>query len=317
MYVVGCLEKAAAHCIVSVSNEEQVADWDKAVALYTGSEARASGNGGHFVYSLAQVECTKFGTCKKGDLAPANANIFDLFVNGKEHLLKGNCADAKEHAAKIKALMTIPLAQGVLRTMYALDLQDDFQETTQGQGAAFAAAILPLVNKCNKGNADIIHNDLAPGEARSGSYEVVKAAFERSYDCLGITCKDVGGLINLRGDGYLVGAEACDNVQPVQIDVHYDDETIFLNNDNSENYVNPPLAKSPFDVNNVSGVSTNVSLALGLTFGIFGFVVGAIVTVVCMNRKHQRSEKQFDTTDTAIISPKASAESKSDNAEII
>ena len=40
-------------------------------------------------------------------------------------------------------------------------------------GAAFAAAVLPLVNACSEGSAVIIQNDLAPGKAMKGSYEVV------------------------------------------------------------------------------------------------------------------------------------------------
>ena len=105
--------------------------------------------------------------------------------------------------------------------MYEIDRHDDHSETMQGMGAAFAAAVSPLLDKCSQGNAMIIHKDLAPGAATTGSFDVVKDALERSYDCLGITCEDVGGLVNFRGDGYLERAEACGGFKPA--DVSYDD----------------------------------------------------------------------------------------------
>jgi len=86
------------------------------------------------------------------------------------------------------------------------------------------AAILPLVNECSAPNAQILYNDLRPGKGTTGSYEVIKAALERSYDCLGVFCEDVGGLMNLRGNGYLDGAEACGGVKLLfSSKVDYDD----------------------------------------------------------------------------------------------
>ena len=67
-------------------------------------------------------------------------------------------------------------------------------------GAAFSAAILPLVNACSDGNADVMYKDLKPGNT-GGSYEVVKSALESSYECLNVDCEDVGGLVDVLGDG--------------------------------------------------------------------------------------------------------------------
>ena len=53
-----------------------------------------------------------------------------------------------------------------------------------------------------------------PGKAPLGSYEVVKAAFERCYDELGVSCQDVGGLIDFRKKQYKNGAQACGGVMP-------------------------------------------------------------------------------------------------------
>merc|ERR1711904_326488 len=45
----------------------------------------------------------------------------------------------------------------------------------------------------------------------AAGYKAVKDAFESTYDCLGITCNDVGGLI-LSGMDYYEGAETCGKV---------------------------------------------------------------------------------------------------------
>ncbi|KAL7543689.1 hypothetical protein ACHAXR_012997 [Thalassiosira sp. AJA248-18] len=317
MNVVGLLEMSAATCQTSSDNASQVAEWDKAVALYTGSVARQDGTGGYFLFTLAQVECYKFGLCKKGDPAPVNAKIFNKFVAGKSDLLDGNCSSAKDAAGKIKGLMTVPLVQGVIRAMYAMDIHDDFQETTQGMGAAFAAALLPLVNACSEGNAYIMHNDMTPGKALKGSYEVVRAALERSYDCLGVICEDVGGLVDLRGNGYMLGAEACNNAKPVERPVTGDG--LFDNNNQSGNNMadttkpvsygddnkndNPAAPTQPapqwYNENNGGGAT---STSLAVVFGILCFICGAVIACLCkkeISRKTTRNDIETDSDSTA------------------
>ncbi|CAM9517065.1 unnamed protein product, partial [Hapterophycus canaliculatus] len=70
---------------------------------------------------------------------------------------------------------------------------------------AFAAAILPRVNSCDpavaavlRANADITSAD-AP---MTDGYATVKADLETVYECMGITCEYVGGLVDADdGDG--------------------------------------------------------------------------------------------------------------------
>jgi len=318
MYVVGLLEKAAHNCNTSSDNADQIANWDKAVALYTGSEAREDGNGntegtGFFPYTMTQVECYKFGTCKKGDLSPTNMRIFEIFNNGKENLSSGSCTLVENNARVIKELMTVPLVQGVMRSMYALDNQDDSQETTQGMATAFAGAVLPLVNECSEGSAYTIHSDIMPGKATSGSYEVIKAAFERNYKCLGINCEDIGGLVNLQGDGYLKGAEACNDIKPV---------TSGSSSGGSGSVYKPPPSYSSTSSDESTPVSTPTSsygsssqsyatgsdgsdnttlyIILAVCFGVLSFVFGFLIACICVNAK--RSEKEIESIDKAVAS---------------
>lgn len=288
-------------------------EWDRAVAYYTGSLAMA--DGGHFLNTLAQIECAKFGTCKEGDMAPVNDQIFDLFNDGKANLQQSNCIKLEQNVADIRSLMTVPLLQGTLRAAHALDSNPDFQntETTQGQGAAFAASILPLLNKCSAGNAQIVLNDLMPSKSVRVSYEVVKGALERSYDCFGVSCGDVGGILNLRKDGYLKGAEACGNVRPVESDVDYDDTLDDEEEDDRFEYedysypIKPAFPSIPHsgpkdDPRSGTGDGhtgepmdpTNAAILSGIAFGIFGFVGGAAITVACKSRKQKKKQSEVE-----------------------
>lgn len=148
-------------------------------------------------------------------MSPVNKKMFEKFGSAKSNLLNNECTILQTNVREIKELMTVLLVQGVTRSMYELDIHDDYQETTQAMGAAYAAALLPLLHACSEGYAALVHKDLSPGKSTKGSYEVVKNAIEQNYDCLGIKCEDVGGLVDVFGDGYYAGAEACNGVMPV------------------------------------------------------------------------------------------------------
>ena len=62
------------------------------------------------------------------------------------------------------------------------------------EGWAFAAAVLPQVHKCDATAATTIRAnlDVASTEPMKDGVAAVKAAIEGVYDCLGITCTDVG-----------------------------------------------------------------------------------------------------------------------------
>ena len=118
---------------------------------------------------------------------------------------------------QIVSLMTVPLVQGALKYAYKNS------GPTQGAsaksaafGAMFAAAVLPLLHACNMEASEVISTNLKFGLFPSGvtadttrysNFGAVKAAFENVYACLGITCAQVGGLLN--GAAPYAGAEAC------------------------------------------------------------------------------------------------------------
>ena len=201
--------------------------WDQAVALYVGSASTSAstakptnkGIHGNMLYALAQEHCSMFRTCNKDGQAKVNAIILQEFQRGQARLksANGQCdtdttttANVKSHVDRIVAMMTVPLLQGFLTSTNDLDWKGDTRDSTKAQVLAYGTSLLPLLHACDANFAKLVQSNL-PYVATSGtSFEVVKDAVQRSYDCLGISCQDVGGFVDLVHTGqYLAGAEPC------------------------------------------------------------------------------------------------------------
>jgi hypothetical protein len=214
-HVLEKLHQATASC---KENENAIHYWDEAVGFYTGSITDFPGEEGYLLFTVAEMECSYFGTCSEGSMARVNEAIFVAFLEGKDMLQKKQCNEVIEVSRQIKSMMMIPLVQRILRHAYELDLQENQQAKTQGDAAAFMASLAPHLYSCQRSSAHMLWNDLAPGNATKASFEVLKFTLERTYDCLGISCEDVGGLLHIDPTGsgllYNKGAEPCNYVPP-------------------------------------------------------------------------------------------------------
>lgn len=198
------LDKCALLCIGC--DYQSLHAWDKAVALYSGSITDSPSENGMLLYTLTRTMCKNFGTCNN-DL---NGKIFELFKRGRNLLLNDmDCIPLNEVVEQITNLMTIPLVQGMLNAAYTKDNFKDSREKVEAKGATFAAAVLPIVDFCGHNWAEMIYKNMRLGHDGRGSFEVVKDAVERQYECMGISCKDVGGIINLIDGTYHANAEPC------------------------------------------------------------------------------------------------------------
>merc|ERR1719355_266646 len=216
MYVVREFEDAIDDCKAGCidCNDDPVHAWDEGVAFYTGSlEGTDAGKGkGKLLYALADKRCTNFGTCTGSThSSKVNEDLFKEFTKGKEALQRGKCSDVPPIKKLIVELMSIPLVQGSLRYAYKVaELQGGSKEFAEG--AAFSAAILPRVHACDASAAKVISDnmnmEIAESARMSAGFGAVKTAFESVYDCLGITCASVGGLL-LDDVAYYDGAEPC------------------------------------------------------------------------------------------------------------
>jgi hypothetical protein len=166
--------------------------------------------------ALADQRCTEFKTCGEsaneveGHAAITN-KIFRQFDLGKASLIQEDCKSAEKSKVVVEDAMVVPLVQSTIRYAVIREQQLD-SETTQAQGASFAASVIPLLHYCNTGDADIVYNNMKVG---SGTPVVsdVKKAFERNYQCMGISCSDVGGFYDSAKNDYYKDAYPCQSLQ--------------------------------------------------------------------------------------------------------
>jgi len=300
MYVMGLVEGAIDDCVAcdtpGACNSLPRRALDQARALYTGSQYDKTPDGGYLLFAVAQRGCMRCGTCTSGDgMAAVNAEIFQLYSQAEEHLAEGTCTYMEEHRDRILGLLTVPLVQGILEQTHALDHHEDHQQTIQGQGAAFAAAILPLVDACSQSGALTIYNDLTPGRGTIGSYEVVRFALERNYDCLGITCQDVGGLVDPAGGGYYAGAGPCG----AAVTDDDDDFVLPATTSSGGDAAVRPSASSSNDVANTATAESSFE-SYGSVIGwmevtaLFVVVFGVLVVIALLRKRKQRGQQEED-----------------------
>jgi hypothetical protein len=202
MEVIREINEAVADCRSNIPDAEKSVD--QAVAYYAGSRSTEEGSEGILLYALAEVRSHQMKTAGHlddkdvGD-AYVNVNIFRHFKLLQGYLQAGDdklCDLAEESKDKIVSLMKVPMVQSVIRYAYHQDkeppeAQED-EDKMIAEGATFAAAILPFVHQCNARAAEIVHTNMKLGVI--ANYDEIRKALESTYDCLGVSCSDIGGV---------------------------------------------------------------------------------------------------------------------------
>jgi hypothetical protein len=212
MYVIRELEDALDDCDKGCStadcNDDAVHALDEAVAFYTGDPASK------LIHALADKRCENYSTCgKDGDstegTSKVNYEIFADFDRMQTALRSKECGVARTIKESIAEQFFVPMIQGTLRYAYFTGVQTGATQKSEAEGAAFAAAVLPMVHACNVDDAKTIYDNMKTGQGNSADFSAVKKAFENNYKCLGITCEDVGGLWNNADQVYFKSAGPC------------------------------------------------------------------------------------------------------------
>jgi len=211
MYVIREMEDAVTDCTAGchTCNEAPVHAWDEAWAFYAGSlEGTASNSEGRMLYRLAEKRCKNFGTCRT-NIAEVNKQILSLFISGKKSLEEGRCGEVRPMINKIVNLMTVPLIQGTLRYAYKTSGGKGGPKD-KAEGVAFLGAFLPRLHNCSAEDADTVRRQMwIDGTMESeDSFSTVKTLLERNYACMGVTCSQVGALLDEASGEYLAG-EPC------------------------------------------------------------------------------------------------------------
>lgn len=180
--------------------------WDEAAAVQTG------------VNALAQKRCANYATCgyytseaDKTITALSNIKTLSLFTGGQNAVFSGDIAAVKSFIKLIESATAVPFIQGTLRYTQQTN---GFTIAEKGkefaEGSAFATGILPKVYECNRAVASLIDEKFqikAGNDAGSDPSDFL-AAVRSVYACIGVTCEDIGGLIE-SGDQYFAGFGPC------------------------------------------------------------------------------------------------------------
>jgi Notch-like protein len=176
--------------------------WDEAVCFYTGSLPPGEGVLAH---RLAEKRCADWGTCNDDSTSPLNDKVFELWNEGQEQILAGDCDGARATTDAYAKLWIQPLIQGTMSYAYEVGAMGG-GEKEAAEGAVFMAAVVPAIHMHNADAASVIYENMKFGA--TPDYKAVKEAFESVYDDIGVTCEEIGGFMNEDGT-YYEGMEPC------------------------------------------------------------------------------------------------------------
>jgi len=208
MYVLHEFEAAVGKCVDSTpySNESAIHAWDEGVAFYSGYRSGVDGAlGGKMVYALAEKRGGDFGT-EVGDVSQVNSDLAELFAAGRDQFDAAQCKAAGKTLKKVKRIIYIPVIQGALKYAYKTEATPT-DEKAVAEGIAFMHAVLPRIAAADETAAATIYSNMGTG-ATTCDFAAVKAAFESTYNSIGIKCKQVGGYMDGVG-AYYPGFEPC------------------------------------------------------------------------------------------------------------
>jgi len=242
MYVLHEFEDAIADCLAGDIYANDLTPsgaaphaWDEGWAFYAGSLEGEDGtkSDGVLQYNLANKRGGRMMTAVAGASGTATANVRALAAakTGRDLIAKEQCEEAKASMASIKKEMVLPLIQGTIEYAYKADPKSDYPCKYEGddaclkewgEGWAFAAGALPLIDKCDSKVAAMVVANLGvtspitagketpetkAGEQVKDGYVKVKQQVESVFGCLGLTCREVG---EWTSDGNVpAGMEAC------------------------------------------------------------------------------------------------------------
>lgn len=200
------------HCL-----RNAIQSMEAGVAYYTGSLEGSDGTGkGYLLYALADEMCKIFKTCgPKGDKingpSKVNIEIFEQFRLMQDNIRNHQCTPARKNKDRIAILMTIPLVQATLQQAFIGGRQAGASLVDEARGAAFAASVVPIVGQCKILDGEVIYDNMKTSKGYQTDFEEVKLAFESNYECMGLTCADVGGywFNGITGGFYMDGFLPC------------------------------------------------------------------------------------------------------------
>jgi hypothetical protein len=189
---------------------------DASYALFAGSMEGSDGTGnGKLLYSIADKECSYFKTCGYNNdqttgVANVNIRLAQHYQTMQHNISSKQCSSARSEKDTISKLLTLPLIQGTLRHAYMRATNDSgVTDADLATGTTLAASVAPLVAACSYQDAVIITTNMQLSNIVTTNFDDVRDAFIKHFDCLGISCHDVGGLWDATNEKYYDNFEPC------------------------------------------------------------------------------------------------------------
>lgn len=192
MALVHELEQTLSNCKKQlIADADGIHSIDEAVAYWIG-DGQVFGNGtkGHLLYALSERMGEIFGIDENGQ-SRTNTNILRLFNQARLELsFPSACSESpntyprlRQIVRRIISQMTIPLLQSLIHNL---------RENDRNRVKLYAQAFAPLVVACSPTLYSFLQDKLINLTYNVIEVETIIAKIRISYDCLGITCDDVG-----------------------------------------------------------------------------------------------------------------------------
>lgn len=192
MYLVHQLFETLGNCKNKVvADADGVHSIDEAVAYWIGDgQIAGDGDRGHLFYALAERMGDKFQVNVNGQ-SRTNVNILRLFNQAKLELsFPDACSTNPNTYSRLRQIvyriltqMTIPLMQSLI---------DSLRENDNPRVQMYAQAVTPLIAACDPTLYEYLHLKLIGGDYNVIEVEDIIGKLRTSFECLGISCSDVG-----------------------------------------------------------------------------------------------------------------------------
>ena len=167
---------------------------DAAVAFYVGrDQVKGSASQGYSIYNLAERAADKFTTFNMEQEAISNQRVMDAFKQLQEQVINPTMCNSKpREAANLIRIHANEILVAILTT-YTQGLIYSLKENKLAIAEIFAIALSPFIAMCDYKRFQEFRDEMISNSSPP-DFDRVLGQMQDSYNCLGISCPDVGTL---------------------------------------------------------------------------------------------------------------------------
>jgi hypothetical protein len=180
-------------CQQGVQMDQAGQMWDQGYNMYSGGMVGPYGNITSFLlYDFAKLKAAEFGTMSDHpSYSKIHTKLLAEFAAGQVALAAGDCDGLSQHANKIYGYIKVPLVQGLISATLRAQATS-YGSPQRAEAWAFAVALLPGLAQCSGSSAATLRAGLDMSVPTSFDATRLVRAVQIFYQCLQVTCEDVG-----------------------------------------------------------------------------------------------------------------------------